>query len=71
MFLAYITLRASKLSHECYMPVRLIVLYLIFQIIFCEEYKIIKLFSLLGPNIPPPHSRQHPVHKLPQSVFFT
>jgi hypothetical protein len=53
MFLACITLRASKLSHACYMHVQLIILYLIFQIMFCEEYKIIK-FSLSYARISPP-----------------
>jgi hypothetical protein len=61
IFLASITLRASKLSHTCYMPVRLIILHLIFQM-FCEKYKIIKIFLSLRPEYPPPP---------PASALFT
>lgn len=59
-FFACNTLRASKLTHACYMPVRLIILYLIFQIMFCEKYKIIKIFLSLRPEyspLPPACSR--------------
>jgi hypothetical protein len=60
MFLACITLRASKLSHACYMPVRLIILYLIFQIMFCGKYKIIKISLSLSLSLGPEYSPSHP-----------